>query len=565
MPCRRPWKLRCSHVLFCWLSVRAYWTGTAQDAAQTYTVRGIVLNSISHQPMARVLVEEQSGAVLTDSNGHFELQLPAQMVTITARRPGFEGQNQGNARTVQVSANMPEVTFNLMPQALITGRIALPDEADATGLRITAYRAQMRHGMRIWQFDTSTAARSDGSFRLIPQQAGTFQLRTTPLAENTGAFAQDSTPRAKTFGYPSIAYPVVSQQSGEGGLRLGKGQQLNVNMVLSRQQFHTATATVAGLPDGVQPNFQLLGEDGTAGQFAMRWFPQTHRVSATVPDGQYSLIAEAAGQMPLFGRADFQVNGAAVTGVNVTVLPLLPIAVNVHRSFVLAPTRIYDRVQGIASLPSSGRTQLTLEQNPGISINLEAADGHSNSGGLLQIQPGSTDNANLQLLQVQPGRYWVQVYAQEGYVSAISSGGVDLAREPLVVGPGGATQPIDITVRNDAGQISCTVHSSAAQSGTIGQAFVYAISTSPLIQQAPQTGMPLNAEAVLQQVPPGTYRVIALDQSINLDDVEKEEMDRYLSRSKTVTVEASGKASVILSLSHVDDDSETVVDDSVPD
>ena len=110
----------------------------AQDAAQTYTVRGIVLNSINHQPMARVLVEEQSGAVLTDSNGRFELQLPAQMVTITARRPGFEGQNQGNARTVQVSANMPEVTFNLMPQALITGRIALPDEADATGLRITA-------------------------------------------------------------------------------------------------------------------------------------------------------------------------------------------------------------------------------------------------------------------------------------------------------------------------------------------------------------------------------------------------------------------------------------------
>ncbi len=544
MPCRCPWNLR----RFFPLLLLATGYGFAQDSTQTYPVNGIVLNSVTHEPIPRALVEEQSDAALTDSNGRFELQLPAQTVTITARRPGFDVQNQGGTRTIQVSANTPEVTFQLNPQALITGHIEMPDEADAAGIQIMAYRARMRHGARIWEFAGAAVARSDGSFRLVPPQVGTFMLRTSPLAENNGRLAEPANDTAKVFGYPAASYP-AAQQSSDSGLRLARGQQVNINLVLTRQEFHAVAIEVRGLPNGVPPGFQLFDENGTPMQQAIQWNSQSHQASARLPDGQYSVVAELNGQTSLFGRIDFQVAGAPPTGLSVTVLPLLPIAVNVHRNFSEKPPPILDRVAGAGEILPSDTF--------GISVGLESVNGQAGGASRLERPPASSDNSSLQLTGTQPGRYWVQVYPQEGYASTITSGGIDLEREPLVVGPGGASQPIEITVRNDPGQIGCTVRSSVLQNAAAGDsppiAFVYAIPQAQTTQMPPQMGAPLNMEASMTPVPPGTYRVIALDQSINIDDVDKDDLNRYLRKGQTVTVEAGGKATVTLSISHVND------------
>ncbi len=544
--------MRCFLLLLLLTSGR---NGGAQDSAQTYPVHGVVMNSITHQPIARALVEEQSDAVLTDSNGRFELQLPAQMVTITARRPGYD-QTEETTHTIQVSANTPEVAFQLSPQAVITGHVELPEEADAAGIQIMAYRARMRHGTRTWEFSGTATARSDGSFRLVPPQPGTFVLQTAPLSENGGLREAIGDDQAKVFGYPSLSYPVGARQASEGGLKLARGQQLNVSMVLGRQEFHSVDISVKGMPDGVQPNLQLYGGDSMPLQFPVRWNPQSQQASAKLPDGPYSVVAELNGQTPLFGRADFQVAGSPLAGVSVTVLPLLPIAVSVHRNFVESdPTSI------VTTLREGARSR-QVELYPGISVGLEAVDGQA-GGGNLQMIPGSSDRFNLQLTGTKPGSYWVQVVPQEGYVSTITSGGVDLAKEPLVVGPGGASQPIEITVRNDAGQIGCTVHSSTLQTA-VGQplfVFIYAIPLTAIALTPLQMGAPLNMESMLSAVPPGTYRVIALDQSINVDEVEKEDMDRYTSKGQTVTVEAGSKATVSLSVSHVNNASSDIVID----
>ena len=190
MPCRCPWNLRRSCCLLLLLVAGLSCTGSAQDSTQTYPVHGVVLDSITHQPIARALVEEQSDAALTDSNGRFELQLPSQIVTITARRPGYDAQSDAT-RTLQVSASTPEVTFQLTPHAFITGHLELPDEADAAGMQVAAYRARMRHGVRTWEFAGAAIARSDGSFRLVPPQSGIFILRTYPVAENSGQSWRD--------------------------------------------------------------------------------------------------------------------------------------------------------------------------------------------------------------------------------------------------------------------------------------------------------------------------------------------------------------------------------------
>jgi hypothetical protein len=49
----------------------------AQNNPATYPVRGVVMNSLTHEPIARALVEAQGDGTLTDGNGRFELNLAA--------------------------------------------------------------------------------------------------------------------------------------------------------------------------------------------------------------------------------------------------------------------------------------------------------------------------------------------------------------------------------------------------------------------------------------------------------------------------------------------------------
>ena len=58
---------------------------------------------------------------------------------------------------------------------------------------------------------------------------------------------------------------------------------------------------------------------------------------------------------------------------------------------------------------------------------------------------------------VSLGRYRVHVTAQMGYVAAVSSGGLDLLHNPLVVPPGGTSSPIEITLRDDGATVDGTI------------------------------------------------------------------------------------------------------------
>ena len=128
-------------------------TLAAQDAAsQAYPVHGTVVDSITHQPIARALVDShQQGTVLTDNDGHFEFHLPAGSISFMVRRPGYEPmRNEFRDHTVRVGPNMPELTFTLTPEALITGQITLSTADPADGIRVMAYHKHLVNGHPQW-------------------------------------------------------------------------------------------------------------------------------------------------------------------------------------------------------------------------------------------------------------------------------------------------------------------------------------------------------------------------------------------------------------------------------
>jgi len=132
-------------------------------------------------------------------------------------------------------------------------------------------------------------------------------------------------------------------------------------------------------------------------------------------------------------------------------------------------------------------------------------------------------------------------------VSSITSGGVDLAREPLVIGAGGSAAPIEITVRNDGGRITGTVGSGTPPGSTVGEisAFICAIPLFPTTSQMPMSGVyGGNGQFTMMNVPPGSYRIVASDKPQEIDTDDPQEMARVTARGQTVTVEAGATVNV---------------------
>ena len=205
---------------------------------------------------------------------------------------------------------------------------------------------------------------------------------------------------------------------------------------------------------------------------------------------------------------------------------------------------------------------------PQIMMYLSAVDGSGNQGNLQGV-PGSQDEA-VELTGINPGRYWVQAQAvQEGYVASISCDGVDLTREPLVIGPSGASGPIEVTLRNDGGTLNITLAESqdSSASGIRSAAFLYVVPqfdfVGPISHQILDSlgstqitgfnggfGMSRSSEpkAVVGGLAPGSYRVYAFATPHDLEYRSPDAMQPYADQSQVVTVAAHETTSIEVKL-----------------
>lgn len=123
----------------------------------------------------------------------------------------------------------------------------------------------------------------------------------------------------------------------------------------------------------------------------------------------------------------------------------------------------------------------------------------------------------LTIPDVRPGRYHVEVNAAAGYVTSIQSGGRDLSHQPLVVGLGGEVAPIEIVLRNDGAQVYGTLdEETASRSFTDAAAEIPSTRIVYLLPMG-DGGRPRDVQAWqgtfrIDQVPPGSYLVVAFDQ-----------------------------------------------------
>ncbi len=534
-------------------------TGALQgvDPAGSYSLHGTVVNRFTGQPIPRALVGVLDRAVLTDGDGRFEFTgLPPVFTAVTLRKPGYLDPNgqptEGWQRGIAIGPDTPELTLSLLPEAVITGELTLPNSEPAESFQVLLFRRTLQDGRAQWNQGAGSLTNSQGKYRFADLGPGTYYLVTQAHTgfETVDPFA----PNAKVSGFPPVYYGSGVEFSAGSQFTLTAGQRLQADLALVREPFHSVSIAVTNPQTGVYVQADLQDKSGRPESYPVGYDMQQQKVRAVLPNGSYVLQARTYspnGQR--IGQIAFTVEENPRATLAVTLLPMAKIPVTVKQDFAEETPedqqRQPDRIQVMTDRGPSSQAL------PRVSLSLIPVDG-SGLQGNLQPEPGGPDDA-WQLTDVPPGRYWVQAEGIRGYIASITSAGVDLTREPLVVGAGGSSAAITVTLRNDTATLTATLSNpDGPSSQTPRTAFLYLVPQFDFVSSVHQaqisTGQPSEAAnfggmpsvATLSGLAPGSYTLYTFATPQELEYHNPEAMQAYSHQGQTVTLTAHDTTAV---------------------
>ena len=525
-------------------------------AASVATVAGVVRNGATGEPLPRSLVriegEADTGA-LTDGEGRFEIPgVPLGPQTFRLLKPGYLDrpyateeigyQSDGPAHSVLVASAMPELNFALSPTSSIHGHIELSTGDPAQGLTVTLMKQVVRDGRAVWAQDATTRTNGDGAYRFAGLPDGVYVVYTQATIESEPAVtvvAPGSGQKVARSGYPSVFFPEAREFTGASRIHLTGGQQAEANLSLTLETFYMVTATAFA------PNGRPYGDNMTADNLSALLSPQvldasghrlaysaqydaaTHTVQASLPDGTYTLLVEAAPdevvemsaarrplrpgakQPYLAGFVEFSVAGHAVANLRIPLSPIpsWPIRLSAARAAGQA---------GQSPIAGQGLQNLITVAAS------DASDAPSDTGGTgATAEPAGTDL--LELNSAGPGSYWIdtQVNDRSLCVGSFTAGGINLARETLNLALAAAAPPMELTLRDDCAKLALELPQALA-AFTPGDEPFYTVYVVPEFDTTadipPLTVHPSSGATVtVDGLTPGNYRVYTFDRPVRLE------------------------------------------------
>lgn len=496
---------------------------------KTESIRGTVVNRATHAPIPRALVtsSDQRLAALTDSEGRFEFTVPqtssaegqASIVNLSsfffARKPGFLAEN--TPRVASSFTAGTEITLTLVPEALIVGKVTLPNSEPPDSIFLELFRRQVQDGRAHWFPAGGTQSRSDGEFRFADLQAGTYKVLTRELLDRDPLTFD---PQGQMYGYPPVYGQNVPDFSSAGTIQVSAGMTSVVNLSVARKPYYRVHIPVAnGMADGgLNINVNVAGHQGPG--FSLGYNNREQAIEGMLPDGSYTVEVFRYGSGPGTGSGTLPitVHGAALRSTPLTLVPNASIRVDVNEQFT--------------STDNSGSITFNLGQRSVklkgprryLNVILEPAEDATQRGGESLRNPTGPGDETLVIENTFPGKYWVRVTTTRGYAASVRSGNVDLQREPLVIAAGGSPAPIEITLRDDTAEISGTVEGITAPSNPTGTtaegvstvrltapAYVYFVPLADSAGQFTEAWVSPDGTFSSPAMAPGVYRVLAFD------------------------------------------------------
>lgn len=537
--------------------------GSPSDKPQTETIRGTVINSVTQAPVPRALVltPDNTVAVLTDNEGHFEISVPQQDTNngiigsyfgsaprlyalrgqsffLTARKPGFLDDMAGQGPKAAPSSS-DELVIPLMPEAIIKGRITLDSGEAPVGIMVQLFSRQVVDGLPRWTQGAMARANSAGEFRFAELQPGSYKLVTREYMDNDPV---TNTPGSQQYGYPPVYLAGAPDFSASSTIELTAGQEFEADLSLVRQAYYPVRIPVANAQGMAGLNVFVRGQRGPG--YDLGYNPTEQRVEGLLPNGNYMVEASTFGQNAMNGSVDARVSGAPLNGPAVALVPNSSIPLEVKEEF--------------SDTTWSGSMTVTVNDKRSFAVHgpriylqasLESADEFAQQQfGSIRPPTGPNDDG-LVLESVIPGRYWLRLHTGRGYVASATQGPTDLLHQPLTVGSGPAA-PIEITVRDDFAELDGTVMP-VAQSAPSGEAsgdphvWIYCVPLPESAGAFTEFGVSGDGKFVSPQMAPGDYRILAFYSSHpQLPYRDPEAMKAYESKGTVVHLGAGQKATV---------------------
>ena len=526
--------------------------------------RGVVLNRVTGQPVPHALVfsGDRSIATLTDSEGRFGFDREASppdprcasmqgvdpscsdgSVQLQAKKPGFlEGYQP--ASVFGPASSTSGLVLHLMPESIMEGRLTTGGPDIPSHAIVQLLTRQIQNGIATWQQGQITVTDSRGGFRFAGLAAGDYRLYShewsaypTPAVPIPGKVDRECPPVFFPGGGPNAT------------AHLAPGQTVQANLLLRSVPYFPIHIPIGNVPAGT--GVQVVVDSGDpVYSFTLGYNPRTQSIEGSLPNGAYTVLASsfvrtAAGAA---NHGDGQPAGSNVT-VAITVkgapVTLPPVALVANGSIpVLVQTQF-------ANPPDTGNGSGQFDASPGgvrggspqRTVELYLLPEKS-GGPTATLRQSKNADDPLVIDNVAPGRYWAIIATRHGYVASASAGGVDLSTEPLIVGPGGSSAPVQITLRDDTATLKVTLATPIPATEGQWPALIACIPVHPLFDEGSFVSAGPDGTGTIPNLRPGKYRVFAFRglQQPRIEFRNEEAMRRFDHGSAIVTVAAGENA-----------------------
>lgn len=549
-------------------------------ANTTYTVHGIVVNSVTGEPVPRVLVQissDRQHSVLTGADGKFEFtNIAGGIMNVGLQKPGYFAEQairvrRGHSTLIHVGPDQSVAVIKMIPEAVITGHVLGDGGEPAESLPVQVFAEQMQNGRKTWNPIRNAQTDDQGEFRFAELEPGRYYIFAGP-----SSWPAAFTPRARiqaragmralgggpllARGYPGAFYPAAEDRESATPVVVKAGQHVEINFNVASQIFHTISGTVSGYSSANQglsltatnaAGRQLgadLNFDQERGTFRTQW----------LPPGRYTLSAETRDNEGHAFFASQDVNLASdLTGVHLQLLPGATIPVH----FQLEKTRSDSPDVGVTVQTRRGpRGTIRREGYEPARVMLTPIESTSGNGQRqFSSQLGEQENAGSEIAGVPPGTYSLQVYPNGPYyVQSARCGLVNLLLQNLTLGAGASAEPIEIALRDDYGHLLGSVRvppdSDSAMVIAIPDADGQRVLNTPTSSPPLEAGGGKSAVTfALSPLAPGRYRVLAVDHADEFEYADPELLRKYADKGREITIASNETAKIELELVHVEE------------
>lgn len=249
---------------------------------------------------------------------------------------------------------------------------------------------------------------------------------------------------------------------------------------------------------------------------------ETHTFQVQLPDGTYSLLVSSqpvhkndysgrdsdqeAGQ--LAGAVDFTVSGHDVPNLRI------PLSVPHPNPVQLVINRT----------PLSPTQSAAGEGKPGqIQVLLSPAGGNWIGEGMVIAYASGYSPGPMETTWLSPGPYWVHAQiGQKGLCEdSFAGGGVNLAREPVILGLNGSVSTMTLTLRDDCANLTLSLPQSLMADAPGEEPFFTAYAVPDFdstVDAMPVTLRPsTGGMATLEDLTPGSYHVYIFNAAARLE------------------------------------------------